>query len=215
MRIPGAHRHPRRHAPCWWPWMVSEQDLGCVVLWPVYLLRWLRLCSGTGQITPSPLTAAQRGRLIGFGIRYAMMVCCVYFTSFYCFLLFGGDRWQLLMGQLRNSIVIYGASTTRQCLNVLPDRALQSRSDCDFDSTRTAVARIGLQCQIPDFNGLGLRLFSITLHVFLQVLRRFLRDVGLLTDWGDQTPNQLYFNASRNTDAPVTGPCIRKIPRSL
>ena len=63
------------------------------------------------------------------------MLCLLYLTL--CFLLFGGDRWQLLMGQLRNSIVIYGASTTRQCLNALPDMALQSRSDCDFDSTRT------------------------------------------------------------------------------
>ena len=90
------------------------------------------------------------------------------FTS-YCFLVFGEDRWQVPMGQLRNFICIMVHQTWDKGLIVFPDRVLR---------TLTSI-------QIPDFNGLGIGLFSITLHSFLQGEK-------LLTwnlDWGDQTPN--------------------------
>mgnify|MGYP007072015642 FL=1 len=97
------------------------------------------------------------------------MVCWVYLFTSYCFLVFGEDRWQVPMGQLRNFICIMVHQTWDKGLIVFPDRVLR---------TLTSI-------QIPDFNGLGIGLFSITLHSFLQGEK-------LLTwnlDWGDQTPN--------------------------
>jgi hypothetical protein len=96
------------------------------------------------------------------------MVCWVYLLLI-VFLVFGEDRWQVPMGQLRNFICIMVHQTWDKGLMVFPDRVLR---------TLTSI-------QIPDFNGLGIGLFSITLHSFLQGEK-------LLTwnlDWGDQTPN--------------------------
>ena len=88
------------------------------------------------------------------------------FIVFSCLVKTGG---KFLWGSCETSSSSLVHQTWDKGLIVFPDRVLR---------TLTSI-------QIPDFNGLGIGLFSITLHSFLQGEK-------LLTwnlDWGDQTPN--------------------------